>query len=274
MLAARYPTTLVLALLAGCGGGGGGAPSTTPPPINTNPPAAAQQSAGGMWFAVTSGSSAAASFMIAETGEVRVSMGPTGASGPSFGYGAVTVIGNRVEGSLETRAIPGSPAAPPGAELDCTASGTVSTRVSMQLTIVCVDAAGATTTTPLSLLYDSRYDTDSSLADIAGNYTLTVNTATNTLNINGDGTLFGMYHNGPRCTLNGTVSIIHSDFNLYRFDVRFSNCTVLAAQFEGVTMTGLATRNLPGQKAGSFLLLLTAVINGRLEFASVLYEPV
>lgn len=273
MMAVRWPTILVLALLTGCSSGGGGGAPSTPAPTNPTPPAAAQQSAGGMWFAVTGGSSGV-TLMIAETGEVRVTMAPTATSGPSFGYGAVTVIGNRVEGSLETRAVPASPTAPPGVELDCTVSGTVSTRVSMQLTMVCVDAAGTTTTTPLSFMYDSRYDTDSSLADIAGNYTLTVNTSTNTLNINGDGTLFGMYHNGPRCTLNGTVSIIHSDFNLYRFDVLFSSCTFLAAQYEGVTMTGLATRNLPGQKAGSFLLLLTAVINGRLEFASVLYEPV
>lgn len=270
-MAARWPTVLVVAFLTGCGGGGDDAPSAPAP--TTSAPAAAQQSAGGMWFAITGGSSTM-SLMIAETGELRVSMAPTGSNGPAFGYGAVTVVGDRVEGSLETRAIPASPTGPPGAELDCTVSGTVSTRVSMQLTTVCIDGSGATTTTPLSFMYDSRYDTDSSLADIAGNYALTVNAATNTLNINGDGTLFGMYHNGPRCTLNGTVSIIHSDFNLYRFDVLFSSCTFLAAQYEGVTMTGFGTRNVPGQKAGSFLLLLTAVINGRLEFASVLYEPV
>jgi len=227
-----------------------------------------------MWFAITAGSSAM-SLMVAETGEVRLSMPPTGSSGPSFGYGAVIVIGNRVSGSFETRAIgvAFSPPPPASPELDCTAEGTVSTRVSMQLTIVCVDTAGTTTTSTLNFMYDSRYDSDSSLADIAGNYTLTVNAATNTLNINGDGTLFGMYHNGPRCTLNGTVSIIHADFNLYRFDVLFSNCTVLS-QYEGATMTGFATHNLPGQKAGAFYLLLTAVINGRLEFISVVYEPV
>jgi len=225
-----------------------------------------------MWFAITAGSSAM-SLMVAETGEVRITAPPTGSSGPAFGYGAVIVVGNRVSGSFETRAIPSSPATPTGSELDCTAEGTVSTRVSMQLTIVCVDTAGTTTTSTLNFMYDSRYDSDSSLADIGGNYTLTVNAATNTLNINGDGTLFGMYHNGPRCTLNGTVSIIHADFNLYRFDVLFSNCTVLS-QYEGATMTGLATRNLPGLKAGAFYLLLTAVINGRLEFISVVYEPV
>jgi hypothetical protein len=39
-------------------------------------------------------------------------------------------------------------------------------------------------------------------------------------------------------------------------------------------MTGFATRDLPGQKAGAFHLLLTGMVAGRLEFASVVYEPV
>jgi hypothetical protein len=225
-----------------------------------------------MWFSV-SGSSAY-SLMVAETGELRVVTPPSGTGGPSFGFGAVTVVGNRVEGSLKTRAVQPTPGGPPGAELDCTVSGTVSTRTSLQLTFVCTDTGGVTTTTPLSFQYNSSYDADSSLAQIGGNYTLGINPTTNSLNINGDGTLFGMYHNGQRCVVNGTVSIIHADFNLYRFELRFSNCTFLASQYEGVTMTGFATRNVPGQKAGAFLLLVTAVINGRIEFASVLYEPV
>jgi hypothetical protein len=122
-------------------------------------------------------------------------------------------------------------------------------------------------------MYDARYDIDSSLAEIAGNYTLTVNAATNTLNINGDGTLFGMYHNGPRCTVNGTVSLIDSGFNLYRVEFSFSTCSFIS-RYEGVTMTGFASRNVPGQKAGAFMLMLTALIDGRVEFTSVLYEPV
>jgi hypothetical protein len=270
-MVARWPTILALTFLTGCGGGGGSGGGAAPPTVS--PPASPQQSAGGIWFSVT-GTSSGMSLMIAETGDLRVVMPPSGSSGPAFGFGVVTVTGNRVEGTLKTRAVTPSPADPPGAELDCTISGTVSTRASMQLTTVCVDTAGGTTTIPISLMYDSRYDTDSSLADIAGNYTLSVNTATNTLNINGDGTLFGMYHNGPRCTLNGTVSVINGDFNLYRLEVSFSSCTVFASQYEGVTMTGFATRHLPGQKARAFLLLLSAVINGRVEFVSVIYEPV
>jgi hypothetical protein len=265
----RWPIALVVTLLGAyhSGGGGDSAPSTM------SPPAPPQQSAGGMWFSGP-GSSSLMSLMIAETGDLRVVMPPTGSSGPAFGFGAVTVTGDRVEGSLKTRAIQTSPSSPLGSELDCTVSGTVSTRASMQLTTVCVDAAGGSTTTPISFVYDPRYDVDSSLADIAGNYTLSFKPTTNTLNINGDGTVFGIYDNGPRCTVNGTVSIINSDFNLYRFEMRFSNCQFFVSQYEGATMAGFASRNVPSQRAGAFLLMVTAMINGRLEFASVVYEPV
>lgn len=225
-----------------------------------------------MWFALTGGSTAM-TLMIAENGEMRVSAPPTASSGPAFGYGAVTVIGKRVEGSFETRAAQPSPLASSGLELDCTLEGTLSTRTSMDVTVVCTDDAGGSITMPLFFRYDSRYDADSSLALIAGNYTLPTNRAANSLNINGDGTLFGVYENGPRCTLNGRVSIVDANFNLYRFEVLFSGCSVLS-QLEGVTMTGFATRDVPGQKAGAFYLLMSAVVGGQLQSVSVIYEPV
>jgi hypothetical protein len=273
MTATRVAAILALFTCAGCSGGGGGTGAGTSPNPPNSPPTALQQSAGGFWFALTGGSTAM-TLMIAETGEMRVTAPPSASSnGPAFGYGAVLVTTNRVAGSFETRAVQSSPTSPAGAELDCTLDGTVSTRVSMQATVVCTDTAGSSTTTDLTFRYDSRYETDSSLALIAGNYTMPQNATGNSLNINGDGTLFGVYRNGPRCTLNGRVSIVDARFNLYRFEVLFSSCTVLT-HFEGVTMTGFATRDLPGQKAGAFHLLLTAVVAGQLEFASVVYEPV
>jgi hypothetical protein len=273
MVAIRAAAILVILTCAGCGGGGSsGAPAGLSPNPPTAPPVAVQQSAGGLWFALTGGSTAM-TLMIAETGEMRVTAPPSATSGPAFGYGAVVVTTNRVAGSFETRAVQHTPTSPVGAEFDCTFEGTVSTRASMQATVVCTDTAGSSTTTELTFRYDSRYDTGSSLALIAGNYTMPVNSTGNSLNINGDGTLFGLYQNGQRCTLNGRVALIDAAFNLYRFEVLFSGCTVLT-HFEGVTMTGFATRDLPGQKAGAFHLLLTAVVGGRLEFASVIYEPV
>jgi hypothetical protein len=37
-------------------------------------------------------------------------------------------------------------------------------------------------------------------------------------------------------------------------------------------MTGFAALSMPGMPAGAFLLLVTGMINGRLEFHSLLYE--
>lgn len=275
MNAGRLFVVLVLITCSACGGSGGGAstPASNASPTTTAvPPSTPAVSAGGVWVAFTGGSSAL-QLMIAENGEMRVTAPPVGTGGPAFGQGAVVVTGNRVAGSYKTRALQSLPASPAGAEVDCTLDGTVSTRTALAATIVCTDTDGNTTTNTWSFLYDSRYETDSSLASIAGSYTLAVNTDGNSLTIFSDGTLAGIYQNGPRCTIGGRVSIIDPDFVLYGFEMTFSGCSAFE-YFEGATLTGFGSQNLPGQPAGSFFLLLTAVINGRIEFISVIYRPV
>jgi len=256
------PTLFFLgALLVGCGGGGGGSGSG-----GAAAPAPGPQSAGGVWVATTPPISTL-TLLIAETGEMRVT-----AAGPSFGAGAVIVTNNnQVSGGYQTRSIQTSPTMPAGSDLDCTVQGTVATRASMQLTVRCTDTTGAASEQSLSFFYDAAYDTNSSLAGIAGNYTLEFRPATNTLNINTDGALFGMFDNGPQCLLNGRVEIINADFDLYRLTVVFSNCTRLP-QYEGVTMTGFARRAMPVPIRG-FYALLTGVVDGRLQFFSVIYAP-
>jgi hypothetical protein len=278
------PAYVIVAILfatcAGCGGGGGTSPAAAAPNAAAAPaapppaaaPAAPAASAGGIWIAFA-GNPSPLQLFIAEDGDVRVTAPPIGGVGPAFGEGAVVVTGNRVQGAYKTRSVQLSPTSAPGGAFDCTLDGTVSTRTSLSATIVCTDAAGSVTTNTWSFFYDSRYEADSSLASMARSYTLPFNTAGNSLTIYGDGTLVGMYHNGPSCTIGGRVSIIDSNFALYRFEVTFSSCSVLR-QYEGVTMRGFGTQNLPGQPAGSFLLLLTAVINGRLDSISVMFEPV
>jgi hypothetical protein len=255
------PTLFFLGtLLLGCGGSGssGGGGGAAPPPT--------AQSAGGVWFATTPPVSTL-TLLIAETGEMRVT-----AAGPSFGAGAVIVTNNnQVSGSYQTRSLQPSPTTPAGPDLDCTVQGTVTTRTSMQLTVRCTDTTGSTTEQNLSFAYDTSHGTDSSLAAIAGNYTLEFRPATNTLNINGDGTLFGMLDNGPQCLLNGRVEIIDPDFDLYRLTVSFANCSRLL-QYEGITMTGFARRGTP-VPAGAFYALLTGVVDGRLQAFSLLYVP-
>ena len=81
----------------------------------------------------------------------------------------------------------------------------------------------------------SAYDTPSSLATIAGNYT----DGSNTLSIDGNGVIF---EQDPTtgCVINGRVSLINAQYNAYSLSVTFSMCTGSAAAANGVTMTGLA----------------------------------
>lgn len=236
-------------------------PTTTP---------ATAQSAGGIWHIFTTVPAGSLTFFIGEDGTLRVMDG----AGPSFGAGAVVVNGvDDVAGSYHVRAIQPNPAVPAAADRDCTFDGKVVQRASMQVVVRCTDTAGAKTEQSATFFFDAAYGQPSSLEAIAGNYTLSFAPQSNSLTIAKDGTIFGVYHNGQQCTVNGRVDLIDARFNLYRFAFSFSSCQVFQ-QFEGQTLTGLAARSMPGAVANSLLLLITGVINGRLEFVSVSYEPV
>ena len=103
-----------------------------------------------------------------------------------------------------------------------------------------------------------RYEIDSSLNAIAGNYTLSIRPTTNMLNITSDGTLFGMYHNGANCTVNGTVSVINADYSLLWVDWIMTDCTDPFGFYEGAEMTGFAmSRTNLGEPQESYYFLLT-----------------
>jgi len=233
-------------------------------------PPATVQSVGGIWHAsLTSVPGGAVTLYVAEDGGMRVTD-----SGPAFGAGAAVVNGvDDVSGSYQVRSIQSSPAVPPAPNRGCTLDGKVVQRVSMRLVIRCTDTAGATTEQNSMFSYDAAYELPSSLEAIAGNYTLPFAPQTNSLTIAKDGTVFGVYHNGQQCTVNGRVELIDARFDLYRFELTFSSCQIFQ-QFEGQTLTGFAARNLASLTANSFLLLITGVIGGRLEFISVAYQPV
>lgn len=246
--------------VAACGGGGGHTPGTPAP--------AARQSPGGIWHTLgESGNSI--TMLIAETGELNVID-----IGPAFGSGAVIVnVRDEIMGSYDTRGILTSPTAAESVDSSCDLEGTVAERATIRAMLRCIDSDGAESTRDVAFVYNPIYDTGSSLADIAGNYTLPFTPQTNILNINGDGRIFGVLDNGPNCTVNGQVEIIDPSYNLYRFELGLSSCQ-LFTRFDGATFTGLAFLNAPGLPAGTFLMLVTSTIDGRLEFLSLAYEPV
>lgn len=215
-------------------------------------------------------------FYVAETGELRAVMHPDGGPFPSFGGGNVAVSSaDALSGSFE---LPGplSENFQRGEDLGCSVAGTVRERQSLAVDVVCSDSNGVVYDAELSLFYEGNsYERPSSLETFTGDYTLEFRPESNALNIAADGTLFGTYHNGANCTVNGIASIIDPAFSLISIRWTMSNCTDSFGDFEGVEMSGFAQASpSPAGTAGSYYFLLTGRTPDGLYAISVLYEPV
>ena len=264
----------LLIWLTACGGGSG---KNSPPPAAPPPPVVTEaQSPGGVWFAQDS-SGESVSMFITEAGELRTIMQIPGALLPSIGSGTVSVDSiDTVSGSFELEGAFDPFGGLNAEDLGCSVSGTVAERQSLAIEIVCSDSVGIVIEESLLMIHDpGTYSRTSSLEALAGIYTLEFMPATNSLNIATDGTIFGMYHNGARCTVNGTAAIVDPQYSL--IDVRWtmSACTDLIGIFEGVEMSGIAmaspsAANMPG----SYYFLLTGRTPDGLWSISVIYDPV
>lgn len=261
--------TLMLACLSACSGGGSGSGVAVPPVL----PVA--QSPGGIWFGFDSVGETVV-FYVAETGELRTSMHTQGSLFASFGGGTVNVTANTVvNGSFELRGTLPLPPAQSSEDLSCSVSGSVLERQTLDVEIICSDSLGIVYDETVSLMYDGRiYERESSLAALAGNYTLEFMPDTNSLSIAGDGTISGMYHNGARCMVNGTATAIDMSYTLLHITWTMSACTDLFGVFEGTEMSGFALANpSPIGNPDSYYVLMVGQAQDGLFSISVLYDP-
>jgi hypothetical protein len=119
---------------------------------------------------------------------------------------------------------------------DCKLTGQIEERTSLTLDVRCRDSQLTGDLTTLSLAYDVRYDRDSSLSTIAGNfYYYRIGSV---LNIAGDGTVFSQ--NSTNCLTTGRVTIMNSSYNVYRINLQFTSCSGLGSSVNGDTYSGLA----------------------------------
>lgn len=234
-------------VLAACGGG------SPPDPPPAQPPDLAL-SPGGHWFALQDG--AQALFYISETGTVRAIVETAPATVPLIGGGTVTVTpSGAVNGSLRA-----GTQSPMDGEVGCALSGTLEERMALDLQVTCSDDAGIVYDEGLSLSPQTGYAVDTSLAEIAGNYTKPIVPApnTNSLNIAGDGTIFGIWDSGQQCTVNGQVSVIDPEYNLLHVEWRFSGCTGFLPYYDGAELAGFALRETSSSwPAGTYRFVLT-----------------
>ena len=264
---------LILSLFTvGCGGGS--PTSVSPPPIS---PPVALQSPGGQWLGFDS-QSRLVNLLVSESGDVRGFIGlGTAMEPPAFMAGNVSVSNSdAVSGVMRGQDLLSfPPAGLPGAPgpYNCSISGTVAERTSLNLQIACSDDTSLVYDEALVLTPQTGYLQASSLSAIAGNYTLSTNPATNILNVAEDGTVFGMFDNGPTCTVNGTVSIIDSRYSLLDVSWTLSFCTDPIGFAEGGEYSGFAMPSPDSSAPDSYYFLLIRELPDSLSLISVIYDP-
>ena len=263
---------LVIAL-TGCGGGSGG--SATMQTAGTNA-SNGVQSPGGIWFGRDSANESVVLY-IAETGKLRATLHPQVSLIPSFGGGSVSVTSNNVvTGSLEVEGDRLPIAGQSNEDLGCAISGTVEERQLLTVDVTCSDSGGVVYEEALQLSYDPNvYERDSSLDELAGEYTIEFRPDTNSLSIAVDGSLFGMFDNSARCAVEGNATLIDAEYTFIEVTWTMSGCTNPIGNYEGAQMSGFALANpAPTGRPGSYYFLLTGHSPDGLYSISVLYEPV
>lgn len=261
----RNLVTALSITVASCGGSS--APSGPPP--SPSPPTGLAFSPGGHWSTDHQGSQV--NFYISETGSVRAVIETAPATIPLIGAGSVGVTpSGSVSGSLQA-----ADDQPTGGELGCALTGTLAERVSLELEVTCSDDGGIVYDEMLSMTYQPGYELDSSLAGIAGNYRKSISIGPNSLNIAADGTIFGVWNTGNQCTVNGLVSVIDPDYNLFDVEWRFSDCSGPFPSFGDAALTGLAWQLTSSSwPPGSYQFILTGQSDGRVMVVVVAYIPV
>lgn len=241
------------------------------------------QSPGGQWLGLDS-QARLVNLLISENGDLRgfVEIG-SGMEPPSFTTGTVSIAnGDQLAGamrgqdllSLPPINLPGGPIILPlPAMISCSLSGTVVERVSFTAQISCSDDNALVYDESVMLMSQPDYQKSSSLEAIAGNYTLAPKPATNTLNITADGTVFGMYDNGPSCTVNGLASIIDDRFSLLDVSWTLSSCTDPFGFAEGGEYSGFAMPSPDPSAPDSYYFLLVRELPDSLSLISVIYDP-
>lgn len=217
---------LCAVLMAGCGGGGGGGSSQpVPPPITHASP-------GGIW-AGTLGTGQEVLGLVAESGEFHF----LDVDELVQYFGTVSVNGTAVSAQFTGFAVLGF-GFPDGTTRGTgSLTGTVQARSTFTASSTFQTSAGNSNTNAINLTYDAAYDRDSSLATIAGNFRDVITGAI--VNISSGGVAFSQ-NPATGCVLNGTVSIINTQFNAYRVQYSYSSCQGANAILNGTTFRGLA----------------------------------
>ena len=220
----RY--VLALIFLGGCASScsSGGSSPPPPPPPNAEP--------GGIWFGLRPNGTEFVAF-ISEEGHIRT-LDPFG----NQGFGTVTVT-NQTDISAAYKLVPefGGTIIDGSDFADCTFAGTLQERQSMTYVVDCVTSLGGQLGGPdIVVTYDPAYEMDSSIARIAGTFQ---NQQGDIVTIDVSGAIF-VQSSLTGCVVNGQVSLIDTDWNMYGVSATTELCEGNAAPLNGASWSGLA----------------------------------
>ena len=217
------------ACLTACGNSGGNAaPNNSPPPP---PPPAADATPGGIWAGVDTGGVDIIA-LVTESGRFQY-------VNEFFDQGTGNLAvssGNAISSSFQLVTALGATFDDGTTLADCTLSGTLVERQSMEISTDCTTTAGHQTQSTATLTYNALYERDSALTVIAGNY----DDDGLVLNIDSNGVIFEQDPSSG-CITDGQISVIDPDYNAYDVEFGFSNCSGPNAILNGTNFVGMAT---------------------------------
>ncbi|MEJ2516363.1 MAG: hypothetical protein P8080_05815 [Gammaproteobacteria bacterium] len=213
--------------LWGCGGGGGG----ESPPIP-------DASVGGIWegtITFEGGEVRGLSGLVTEDGVLQFIQ----EDGAQY-WGIVSSSQREITGTLSGATPLGATFADGSVSGSGNFSGNVIPRASFDATSTFTTANGAVVTGDIALNFQTFYGRNSSLGQIAGNYTSAFAPGTDTLTIDGEGVLFGQIP-ATSCVLNGRVRVIDPAYNVYGIIFTYDNCTGESSVLNGSAFNGYVT---------------------------------
>jgi hypothetical protein len=213
-----------LALVASCGGGGG---------YGGGGSGGGNASPGGVWNGTDSISGLQVVGLVDESGDAHFIR----SDGVQYVGSAVTA-GNSLSATFDGYAPVGATFADGSTHGTGTLTGTIAARVTINANTTFRTDKGSEANGTLYLTFNPIYNQASSLAIVAGNYTLAGTNVVVTISANG-----ALFSQDPAtgCVVNGTVTVINASYNAYGVSADYASCTGAFAGLNGVALHGLAT---------------------------------
>lgn len=257
-VAGTYTVTLRVCDASVCNINGGSTSAVIAAVSNASP--------GGIWFGTDSEGDQIVA-LITETGRFHFL--------DEFDFQGSGIVAVSVADEIDTsfRFVPpfGGSFADGTAFADCSASGLLIERSTIDGTVDCTTAGGTQSTVTVNLNYQALYDLDSDLAAFVGTWTDSYNPGMDVANVDAMGVITGQDGSGSGCIYDGQVTIIDPRYNAYDIEWTYSSCVGQSALLNGVTFSGIGAIDSTVTPM-EFILGATGIVQGTEVSLVLFYE--